>query len=221
MDEEEMEKYINEKLSENTLHHFLQRLGLNDLLWSYDGNSLYPSAMSDEKSIYPRTETGYAYTKDMNDELVEKFNNQTFTQGSAILKIKYYNPKNLILQQTPVFERQKKMEINRMHKGYIIDVLTSVDIQKIIKIGGKVIEILESVIYRKNFKVSLFRKAIDNLFELRRKYKDESNDVTQLLVKLIMNTLYGDQIRKDIEESYQCKSEIWMMTEYDERDLDY
>ena len=29
----------------------------------------------------------------------------------------------------------------------------------------------------------------------------------QLLVKLIMNSLYGEQIRKDIEESYQCKSE--------------
>ena len=38
----------------------------------------------------------------MNDELVEKFINQTFTQGSAILKIKYYNPKNLIVQHLPV-----------------------------------------------------------------------------------------------------------------------
>ena len=44
--------------------------------------------MSDEKSIYPRIESGYAFTSDMNDELVEKFNYQTFTQGSAILKIK-------------------------------------------------------------------------------------------------------------------------------------
>ena len=42
-----------------------------------------------------------------------------------------------------------------------------------------------------------------------------------LLFKLIMNSLYGEQIRKDIEESYQCKSEIWMMTEYHERALDY
>ena len=35
-----------------------------------------------------------------------------------------------------------------------------------------------------------------------------------------MNSLYGEQIRKDIEESHQCKSEMWMMTEYDERVLD-
>ena len=50
---------------------------------------------------------------------------------------------------------------------------------------------------------------------------DENNDVMQLLVNLIMNSLYGEQIRKDIEESYKCKSEMWMMTEYDERVLDY
>ena len=44
----------------------------------------------------------------MNDELVEKLNNQTFTQGSAILKFKYYNPKNLIVQHLPVKEKLKK-----------------------------------------------------------------------------------------------------------------
>ena len=43
----------------------------------------------------------------------------------------------------------------------------------------------------------------------------------QLLVKLIMNALYGEILRKDITESYQCKSGMWMHTEYDERVLDY
>ena len=83
-----MEKYINERLGELPIHQFLQQLSLNDLLWSYDTNSLYPSAMSDSKSIYPRIETGYAYTPDMNDEVVKKFKKQKFSQGSAILKIK-------------------------------------------------------------------------------------------------------------------------------------
>ena len=43
----------------------------------------------------------------------------------------------------------------------------------------------------------------------------------QLLAKLNMNSWYGERIRKDIEESYQCKSERWTQTEYDERVLDY
>ena len=42
-----------------------------------------------------------------------------------------------------------------------------------------------------------------------------------LIVELIMNSLYGEQISKDFEESYQCKSKMWMMTEYDDRVLDY
>ena len=39
----------------------------------------------------------------------------------------------------------------------------------------------------------------------------------QLLVKFLMNSLYGEQIRKDFEEKLACKSECWMMSEYDER----
>ena len=219
--EEKKTKYINETLGKLKIHQLLKQLELNHLLWDFDAVSLYPSAMWDEKSIYPRIETGYAYTPDMNNEIVEKFNNQTFTQGSAILKIKYYNPKNLIVQHIPVKEKEKKIEINRMRNGYIVDVLTSVDIQEIVKIGGKVIEIYEGVIYLENFKVSPFRKVIDILFKLRQKYKDEGNDVMQLLVKLLMNSLYGEQIRKDIEEKYVCKSAMWMESEYDERVKDY
>ena len=73
----------------------------------------------------------------------------------------------------------------------------------------------------KIFKVSPVKKVIDKLFKLRQKNKIESNDALQLLVKLIMKSLYGGQIRKNIEESFHCKSELCLMTEYDERVLDY
>ena len=43
----------------------------------------------------------------------------------------------------------------------------------------------------------------------------------QLLVNLIMNSLYGEFSRKDNDESLRCKSEAWMMSESDERVLDY
>ena len=43
----------------------------------------------------------------------------------------------------------------------------------------------------------------------------------QLLVKLLRSSLYGENIRKDIEEKFACKSEAWMMSEYDERVNDY
>ena len=47
------------------------------------------------------------------------------------------------------------------------------DIQEIVKIGGKVIEIYEGVFIRENFKTPPFRKFIKELFDLRKKYKDE------------------------------------------------
>ena len=43
------------------------------------------------------------------------------------------------------------MEIIRMRNGYIVNTLTYVDNQEIVKIGGKVIEIYEGVIYREIF----------------------------------------------------------------------
>ena len=49
----------------------------------------------------------------------------------------------------------------------------------------------------------------------------EINDLIQLLVKLLMTFLYGEQIHTDIEEKYPCKSEFWMCTEYAERVKDY
>ena len=104
-----------------------------------------------------------------------------------------------------------------MRNGFIKDHITSVDIQEILKIGGRVIEIYEGVFYRENFEVPPFRKVYDKLFPLRQKYKDEGNEVMQLLVKKLMKSLYGDQIRKYIEEKFACNSEAWMMSEYDER----
>ena len=36
-----------------------------------------------------------------------------------------------------------------------------------------------------------------------------------------MNSLYGVQIRRGNNESYKCKSETWMKTEFDENLLEY
>ena len=43
----------------------------------------------------------------MNGELVEKFNGGDFTQGSAILKLRQYSPKIIIVQYLPVRERKE------------------------------------------------------------------------------------------------------------------
>ena len=170
IDEEGYEKYVNKKLGELPVHQLIQHLSLQDLLCDFDEVSLCPSGMSYERVFYPRIERGYAFTSDMKNDLVENFNIQTFTQGSATLKIKYHNPPNLVVQHLPVQEKLKKSEINRMRNGYIVDDVTSVDIFEINEIGGKTFEIYKGFICRENLRVSLFEKVNDNLFGLRQKY---------------------------------------------------
>ena len=193
IDEEERTEHINKELNKLQIHKKIQKLDVNDVMMDFDATSLYPSAMWDEKSVYPKIETGFAFKPHMNDVYVEAFKNQTFNEDgdeSAILRIKYYNPRDLIFQHLPVKEKVKNIEVNRMRNGYIIDTLISVDICEIVKTGGRVIEIYEGVIYRENFKISPFRKVIEELFAWRQKYKDEHNDLMQKLVELFMVGLY-------------------------------
>ena len=114
----------------------------------------------------------------MRNIYVDAFNNQTFNNDgneSAILRIKHYNPPDLLSQHLPV-KKVKNIEVNRMRIGYIIDTLTSVDLCDIVETGAKMIENYEGVFFRENFKISPFRKVIEKLFAFRQNYKDEKKN---------------------------------------------
>ena len=122
----------------------------------FEATSLYLSATYYENSIYPKIKTCFASKPHMRFIFVEVFNNQTFNKNeneSAILKIKNYNPPNLTIQHLPLKGKVKNIEANRIRNGKIIDTLTSVDSQKNVEIGGKVIKFHEGVIYRENFRI--------------------------------------------------------------------
>ena len=159
--------------------------------------------MWNENRVYPKIEAGYTFKPHMTDVFVNDCNSQTFNQDgndSVKLKMRLYNPQNLSFQHLPIKEKVEKIEVIRTRNGYIIDTLTSVDNCEIGKMGGKVVGVYEGVIYRENFRISPFRRVIEKLFTLGQKYRDEKNDLMQGLVKLIMNSLYGVQIRKEINE---------------------
>ena len=178
--------------------------------------------MWDNDSVYPKIETGYKFKLHLNVVLVNDFNIQTFNKDdSTILKIKYYNPPSLVFQPIPIKVKVKNTEFNKLRHGKIINTLTSIDIRETGQMGDKIIQIEEGVIYRENFMISPPRKIIEKLFTLKQKYKDENLDSLQGLVKLVMNSLYGVQIRKDINESYYCESETRMETDCDENVLYY
>ena len=90
---------------------FLKQFDLSDLLMDSGATPLYLFAIWDDESLYPKIETGYPFTPDMKNDLVDKFIDGIFNQGSAILKVKYYNPPDIIFQHIPVKERVNKIEV--------------------------------------------------------------------------------------------------------------
>ena len=110
-DEEERTEHINKELNKLPIHKKLQKLNLNDVMMDFDATSFYPSNMWNETSVYRKIETGFGFKPHMKNVYVEAFNNQIFNQDgdeSAILRIKYYNPRDLIFQHLRVKEKVKK-----------------------------------------------------------------------------------------------------------------
>ena len=83
----------------------------------FDATSLYPSGKYGKNSVQPEIRSGFAFQPHMNDLYVKTFSNHSFNKDdddSTIVKIINYNPPNLIIQQLPVKEKVKKLDVNRM-----------------------------------------------------------------------------------------------------------
>ena len=126
---DEMDKYINKKIGELPNHQLLQQLSSNELLRDLDTVSLYPFGFEWWKIIISKNRKWFCLYERYEWWTCWKFKKKNFTQGSAILKVKLYNPKNLIVQHIPVKEKVRKTETKRLRNGYNVDVLTFIDIQ--------------------------------------------------------------------------------------------
>ena len=120
----------------------------------FDGNVLYPPAMVDSGSFYPRIELRYLSTTDREKDLIQQFNNRTFAQfkdqASAILGVRHYNPKNFIFQKLPVTEHfildgKRFKDVTRISNGCISQLIANVDIDEIVEMVGKACNIYEGV----------------------------------------------------------------------------
>ena len=89
MNQKEKIENIKDKFNMLPIHEQLSKLDLNKTQMNFDATSLYPSAMWDQNSVYPKIATGYAFKPHMNDLFVNDFNNQNYNQDgndSALLK---------------------------------------------------------------------------------------------------------------------------------------
>ena len=215
------------KATSNTKKKIAKRLkeaiNIFTKLMAFDATSLYPSAMIDKDSEYPDARSARAFKREEEEqEFIRLFNSQQFRPRTAILTILYEYPDNLFFQPMPakdkvfytseeinkkgvVHERMNKKDLIRFRNGVIHDTISSVDIQEIVKAGGIIIKIYEGIVYEKNLEVNPYKKFVTRLFELRKKYKKEGNKVGDDLIKLLLNSLYGKMIQKDMN----IKAYIW------------
>ncbi|ESO88677.1 hypothetical protein LOTGIDRAFT_165463 [Lottia gigantea] len=189
---------------------------------AFDANGLYASAMTEGE--YPKAESARAFLPEEEKEFVKLFNKQKFRPRTAILKVWFEYPKKMLFQPIPAKDKitftnrigQKETGTKiRFRNGFCHDVLTSVDIQEIVKSGGKIIRILDCIVYEGNFKTPPYRDYILILKELRNKYKKEGDMVASNCMKLLGNSLYGKSIQKDINTSRHLWSEATFKANFD------
>ena len=221
----DLDKFLERKLGELNISKELQKIDKDDLLVSYDFNSLYPSAHIDKNSTWPKIETGYPFKKHMNDSICTLFNSGRWNElnRSAFLTVKYHNPPNLIFQHLPIKERNENPyknnrleEINRMRNGIIIDTLTSIDIVEIVKYGVIILEVYEGF-FCHNLEFNPHTEFVTDMFEKRDLFKSQGKDLLQNLGTKIGLSVYGGNIRKDINEEYKCVTEHWMKENFVDR----
>ena len=126
----------------------LKDLNKDDLLMAFDATSLYPSAMFDSESEYPRCETAYHIKEHEKPIVLNLFNRQQFRPRCGIFSVLYEYPENLFFQPMPAKDKtversvKQNLDVIRFRNGVIYYVLCSVDIQEIVRCGGKIIKIM-------------------------------------------------------------------------------
>ena len=160
----------------------------------------------------------------MSDAVCTLFNSGRWNELNrcAFLTVNYHNPENLIFQHLPVKEKienpcknNRLEEINRMRNGIIIDTLTSVDIVEFVKCGGIILEVYEGF-FCYNLECNPYTEVVTDKFEKRDLFKSQSKDLLKNLAKKIGLSVYGGNIRKDINKEYKCVTEIWMRENFDD-----
>ena len=229
INKKEFDNFLEKRLGELNISKDLQKNNKDDLLVSYDFNSLYPRAQIDKNSTWLKIETTYPFKKYMSDAVCRLLNSGRSNElnRSAFLTIRYHNPENLVFQHLPTKEKiinpyknNRLEEINRMRNGIKADTLTSVDIVEIVKCGGVILKIFEGF-FCHNLEYNPYTEFVTDMFEKRDLFKSQGKDLLQNLAKKIGLSVYGGNIREDMDEEYKCVTENWMKENFDDRVKDW
>ena len=150
INKKEQEKFAERKLGELPISKNLQRINKDDLLVSYDYNSLYPSAQADINGSWMNIETAYPFQKYMSDAVCTSFNSSlNELNRSAFLTLMCHNPENPLPARSnkrkinKLFKIIRLEALNRMRNRAIIDTVTFVVFVELVKNGGEIFDVYE------------------------------------------------------------------------------
>ena len=175
-------------------------LGHGDYLYYYDVNSLYPFVMS--KNKYPNRFIGWLE----GEEDYKKYE-------MAIWHCKVRVPDTMYIPPLPIKKDERLIFPTGVFKGYWCK--TELEYAK--TLGCEIIEYYEGVAFTSAG--YLFKEFIDTVYDMRLKAKEKKDNVTQMTMKLVMNSCYGrmgiNKLRSKIVLDDGTKANIRIISEID------
>ena len=204
------QKFIRRSVHGGRILHFKKLFEYtpeNGGMISIDCNSLYPTAM--KIGNFP---IGPPIV--MNDVKISNLNTSLQPCGNDSVECLYYlfeNNLHFIAEiefETPNY--QYNIHPYKSEKGALLytnsgvgsvltDIYTSIDIAEMIKDGIKIIKCHRLIYWTRS--ANIFENLISNLYNTRKEYKNSGNCL-EIVIKLIMNSLYGKMLEAINEKKY-------------------
>ena len=143
-----------------------------DFLSCYDVNSLYPFSMS--KNPFPDRFLGWYSGKEAYDQ---------FEMGVWRCKVRV--PKNLYIPPLPIKFNERLIFPVGEFEGY----WTKFELEYAKSLGCEILEYHTGAIFENAGYI--FKEFIDTLYNMRLEAKEKKDNVTQMTMKLLMNSCYG------------------------------
>lgn len=144
----------------------------SDFLYYYDVNSLYPFCMRDHK--YPDKFLGWSKSK-------AEYNKYDMSIWHCKVRV----PEDIYAPPLPVKKDERLIFPVGEFKGY----WTKYELEYAKTLGCEILELYEGAIFADAGYI--FKDFVEKLYQMRLDAKEKNDNVTQMTMKLIMNSCYG------------------------------
>lgn len=162
-----------EVFGRGSLRSLMRKYNVNRLYY-VDINSLYPSVMRD--FTFP----------DPNSRRIARQNTlQYIIEFEGMSRVDIVSPEHM---NVPFLHLKRQMNIifplGSFHGWY-----THVELRKALELGYTINKVYKSYYYLET--IQPFKQYVDDLYKKRQEFKQQGNKICELIVKLLMNGLYG------------------------------